>query len=720
MDLSNPTPVLIRHLGTFNSGENVVYFNQDEEVVDPTYLNVRITQWAGMSPLYDGFVGQVVQSQNLSFSTGDFVGGVVEASSAEFLRVHIHHIILTTENPPVNFAGQLLGALLSSLIPWPSSAPQTRVAIAIDDKKLAEIVGQSASNTPQIQLVLADFRDRHISERLDILVSDSATYAEHHHLRRCIPRSGKVLLWDELLKEAVRDDPSYICRILENVSQDRAKIPRLQNEHVPPSIPRDSWVQPSRYRAALPFRRDRAYVLLGGIGGLGIDLAVWMYQNGARHLVLTSRRGLESLDPTKDALAMAKVTYLRSQDDLDLRLDKCDATNINQMDVLLHSLAAPIAGCFHLAMALSDAIFFNQTADTFRRVYDSKLRVFEVFSTRVQIESLDFFVALSSISGLIGLPGQSNYASACTALDGVLARYPNAFSLIAPGILDAGYIDRTNSAHIVKDGLSMISAEALWVSLADGLMKLDECPLNQYIPDLDWNSVDQHFNLSASCRHVLSPNSNCPVISKSHPHQGEGILSRVLELLEVSSSDFDVTQPLTVYGLDSISAAKLAAILRPYASFSQLQLLGAVTWSEIESQLQYSSQTDTLEATQPSRGKTNLLDVLGISQEDFSPDIPLSSYGLDSVGASILSSTLRPFMDVTSQQLMGEKSWADLLQITKLSRTLPEPDAQPLVEICGGSGIPVIILPGGNGVVGVLFGLQEHFHGALWAIQVTD
>lgn len=193
---------------------------------------------------------------------------------------------------------------------------------------------------------------------------------------------------------------------------------------------------------------------------------------------------------------MAKVTYLRSQDDLDLRLDKCDATNINQMDVLLHSLAAPIAGCFHLAMVLSDALFFNQTADTFRRVFHSKLRVFEVFSTQVQIESLDFFVALSSISGLIGLPGQSNYArfvifvisllpkgatniaftSACTALDGVLARYPNAFSLIAPGILDAGYIvstcnypctiplsivfqDRTNSAHIVKDGLSMISAE---------------------------------------------------------------------------------------------------------------------------------------------------------------------------------------------------------------------------------------------------------------------
>ncbi|KAJ7120035.1 hypothetical protein C8R44DRAFT_981991 [Mycena epipterygia] len=742
MDLSNPTPFLIRHMGTFNSGENVVYFDQDgvahimrvalspspstkeqgatEAVDDPSHINVRITHWAGMSALYDGFVGQVVRSHHRSFSVGDFVGGVVEPSSAEFLRVHIDHIILTTENPRVDFAGQVLGTLVSSLVSWPSPGVKTRLAIALENKNLTQIIRLHASNNPKIQLVLTDFRDRDISERLDILVSDSATYAEHHHLHRWIPRSGKVLLWDELLKEAIGDDPSYIHRILENILQDRSEIPRLQNGHVLPSIPRDSWVQPSRSSAAPLFHGDRAYVLLGGIGGLGIDLAVWMYQHGARHLVLTSRRGLESLDPIKDAMAMAKGSYLKSQDDLDLRLDKCDATDVNQMNVLLHSLPAPIAGCFHLAMVLSDALFFNQTCDTFHQVYDSKLKIFEIVSTQVEIESLDFFVALSSISGLIGLPGQSNYASACTALDGILARYPNAFSLIAPGILDAGYIDRTNSKHIVKDGLSMISAEALWVYLADGLRKLDECPFNQYIPDLDWNSVDQHFNLSVSCRHLLSPNSSYPVVPKSQPHKGEGILPRVLELLEVSLLDFDATQPLTVYGLDSISAAKLAAILRPYASFSQLQLLGTVTWSEIESQLQYSSQTGTLEGQERNSGKAVLLDILNISQQDFSPDIPLSSYGLDLAGASRLATALRPFMDVTAQQLMSDRSWADLLQITKLSRTLPAPDAQPLVEICGGDGIPVIILPGGNGVIGVLFGLQEHFHGALWAIQVTD
>jgi hypothetical protein len=161
------------------------------------------------------------------------------------------------------------------------------------------------------------------------------------------------------------------------------------------------------------------------------------------------------LDPIEDAMTLAKVSYLRSQNDLELRLEKCDATDAKQMNLLLRSFSLPIAGCFHVALVLSDALFFQQTFETFQSVYDSKLRIFEVFSAQVEIESLDFFVAFSSFSGLLGIMGQSNYArfvlispsgysliflSACTAMEGALERYPNAFSLITPGISDAGYL----------------------------------------------------------------------------------------------------------------------------------------------------------------------------------------------------------------------------------------------------------------------------------------
>ncbi|KAF7341189.1 Polyketide synthase [Mycena venus] len=664
VELSNPTPLLIRHIGAFIRGENVISFDRDgtahvprvalspppasteqhcatHVIDDPADITVRIIQSTGISRLYNGFVGQVVQSDHPGVFPGEFVGGVVQGSPAEVLRVPINNIISTTKNTDVDYAGRLLGAILSSLINWSSLGPRTRVAVAIENERLASIVGQHGSIIPGIQVLLPDFRDPDISELVDLLVIDSVTYAQHNHLHRWIPRSGIVLLWDQVLTEIIRNDPSHDGHF---------------TQVAPPSIPESIPVQPSRSRAAPPFRGDRAYVLLGGIGGLGVDLAVWMYKHGARHLVLTSRRGLDSLDPIEDAITVAKVTYLRTLDGLHLRLDKCDATDAKQMHLLLHSLPVPIAGCFHMTLVLSDRSFFKQTADTFRDVHNSKLGVFEVFSGQVEIESLDFFVALSSLSGLVGIPGQSNYSSACTALDGILAHYPNAFSLITPGIIDAGYLARASSNHIDrKNGMGNISAEDLWAYLEDGLRKMDDCPFNQYIPDMDWSYLDRRLGLPIKYSYILHPDSVRPAKPASQPQNGEGILAQVLELFEVSLSDFDPTQPLTTYGLDSISAAKLASILHPYSSFSQLQLLGGITWAEIEAQLQDPAQP----VGDSSSGKATLVE-------------------------------------------------------------LPDPTAQPLVEICSGSGTPLIILPGITGSIGVFYGLQKHFKGALWGIQLTE
>ncbi|KAJ7082108.1 Alpha/Beta hydrolase protein [Mycena epipterygia] len=336
-------------------------------------------------------------------------------------------------------------------------------------------------------------------------------------------------------------------------------------------------------------------------------------------------------------------------------------------------------------------------------VYDSKLRVFEIFT------GLDFVVAISSFSGLVGIPGQSNYASACTAVDGAMSRYPNVFSLIAPRILDAGYLERTGS--VVVDCLPTCSAEALWVFLEDALRKLDESPFTRYIPDVSRTPGDQT---------VLPGSPHTAVSSKSPQEQREEIFLRVLKLLEVEAVDFDAEQPLTTYGLDSISAARLASILRPFATFSQLQLLGGITWSEMESELVYSTQSENAQGesvplADSSRATSILHDILGVSPENFSPDVPLSTYGMDLPEATRISVALEPFMTMTAVQLMGEMSWADLLAVVEAERL-----AQPLVQICHGSDTPLIILPAGNGSIGVFYSLQAHYEGELWGLQITD
>ena len=40
-------------------------------------------------------------------------------------------------------------------------------------------------------------------------------------------------------------------------------------------------------------RPDRSYIIIGGLGGFGVALLEWLYEKGARHIVVTSRSGVK-------------------------------------------------------------------------------------------------------------------------------------------------------------------------------------------------------------------------------------------------------------------------------------------------------------------------------------------------------------------------------------------------------------------------------------------
>ncbi|KAJ7690500.1 acyl transferase domain-containing protein [Mycena rosella] len=475
------------------------------------------------------------------------------------------------------------------------------------------------------------------------------------------------------------------------------------------------------------FLHDKSYVLLGGIGGLGIDLAVWMYQHGARHIILTSRRGMASLHPQTDGEALAKVAYLRRCDDLVLRLEKCDATNEQETSLLVKSIILPLAGCFQMTLVLADALFSRQTSANFTTVHDSKIRVFEVFAAEVDITSLDFYIAFSSLTGLIGYAGQSHYASACTGLVGVLSSHRNAFSLVVPGILDAGYLDRTESGHVdrTNGGIfsvsTSMSAARLWNCIQDGLLKIREgSSPTQYIPDLDWDSLHARSPLPVTFHHLLSSHRHPNAFTAAGLRGEEDVLQIVLSFVEVEQEDFDFERPLLSYGLDSLSATKLSSALQPFIPVSQVQLLAGISWSELSTSLKTRPQGPDTRGGQHKPAREILMAMLGVDETDFDPNIPLISYGLDSLSASKLAAALRPYLPVTQLQLLAHTTWADLLNMSVIDHDRPSLLADTIVELCSGTGIPLILFCGGNGSLAPLLALRSHFSGTLWGIQVTD
>ena len=104
------------------------------------------------------------------------------------------------------------------------------------------------------------------------------------------------------------------------------------------------------------------------------------------------------------------LDHLESFQDLDLKLLPCDAVDKKATCVLVTNQHPPIAGCMLLAAVLEDKPFESQTHDTFARVFEPKVGAYHTLCEALDINLLDFLIGFTSISGLFGNAGQTNYA----------------------------------------------------------------------------------------------------------------------------------------------------------------------------------------------------------------------------------------------------------------------------------------------------------------------
>lgn len=115
-----------------------------------------------------------------------------------------------------------------------------------------------------------------------------------------------------------------------------------------------------------------------------------------------------------------------------------------------------------------------------------------------------------------------------------------------------------------------------------------------YIPPLSWDGVERDMGLSSLCAHLHSQDpSNSPGrarnSSESNSHDYSELLKQVVDLLDISVADFSPELPFSAYGLDSLGATRISQAVRPYASVSQMQLLGGLSWKHLEERIKEQS-----------------------------------------------------------------------------------------------------------------------------------
>jgi acyl transferase domain-containing protein len=216
---------------------------------------------------------------------------------------------------------------------------------------------------------------------------------------------------------------------------------------------------------AVPVNERGTYVISGGFGGLGMGVARWLAQKGARNLALLGRRGLA--DP--DARGFVKELQKLGVQVVAPACDVADPASLSAAFDVIAATLPPVRGVIHSAAVLVDAPLVDLTSDDFRRVMLPKALGGWNLHNATKDTPLDFFVLFSSISALVGNSGQVNYVAANCYLD-ALAWYRRAAGLPATSInwgtiSDVGIVTRsaTLQKHLEYTGLvSMPVADALF------------------------------------------------------------------------------------------------------------------------------------------------------------------------------------------------------------------------------------------------------------------
>jgi 6-methylsalicylic acid synthase len=169
---------------------------------------------------------------------------------------------------------------------------------------------------------------------------------------------------------------------------------------------------------------DGTYLVTGGLGTLGRQVAHWLVSRGARRLVLATRSPLPPRAQWDDSTRGAAVRALEAAG-ATVRVVELDVADAAQAAAALtpDSLGMPpIRGVVHLAGILDDRMAGDLDEASLRAVMRPKSRGALVLHEMFPPGTVDFFVLFSSAGLLLGMPGQSSYASANGFLDG-LARH---------------------------------------------------------------------------------------------------------------------------------------------------------------------------------------------------------------------------------------------------------------------------------------------------------
>ena len=275
------------------------------------------------------------------------------------------------------------------------------------------------------------------------------------------------------------------------------------------------------------------YLVSGGLGGLGLEVARWLIARGVRTIVLNARTA-------PDPATAAAIEAMREQG-ATVRVELADVADEAAVAAMLEKLARdlpPLAGVFHCAGVLADGALENQDPGRFERVLGPKTFGAWNLHCATRHLDLDHFVMFSSVAGVMGNPGQANYAAANAFLD-QLAHHRRSLGLAGQSIAWGAW---SGAGMAASRRARMDGWTGGWITPRQGLAALERIleqgPATMVVTALDRAALDARPELRSPFLERVLPASAAPAapaddlpsrLRASPPAEREGLLVSFLQ-----------------------------------------------------------------------------------------------------------------------------------------------------------------------------------------------
>ena len=365
-------------------------------------------------------------------------------------------------------------------------------------------------------------------------------------------------------------------------------------------------------------RPDGAYVVTGGLSGIGLLVTRWLVEHGAGRIILNARS-----QPSEEAQAILTELGAKAQIAV-VNGDIADAGVAERLVGAAEETGLALRGIVHSAAVLDDQIVAALSRDSLEKVWAPKAIGALRLNEATVGKELDWWIGFSSTSSLLGSPGQAAYAAASSWLDG-LVDWRRASGLPATTINWGQWSDIGLARELTFSALDPISPdegmEAFTAIVANtaprvgvARLRLDRAaaafPEIQQIgffsvlaEELDVDAADDDWAGPEALREMDPAEANRVVTAR--------LAQRILAIMgHAKGSTLAVDQPLTELGLDSLMAVRIRNTVRadfgvepPVALLLQGASLTDLT-TDLTRQLGLEGQ-QTTEATDGVRDRAN-------------------------------------------------------------------------------------------------------------------